>query len=259
MLDDTWSVTDRGFMMSDYGYDPLTDGGPNAGDIGCDINTWKPYFDPYGSIDWTHLNSIVASDDGGNEVLDISLKEWDQVVRLDASSGSILWTLSPHTTYSDWGTIRRGTGVTGPVTFAGQHDVHMVSADEMMMLDNLGDPNGARAIRLTLVDGPPRRATLDASWAIVDDAGNRLACDLEGSAQVVPGAGGDTVLATCNDEHVIVELDDPTGAESTPGLAIWLDDTTSGATRFCTSGGPATLAELHGFYRGYPVNAIGDL
>jgi hypothetical protein len=147
--------------------------------------------------------------------------------------------------------------VSGPLGFSGQHDVHAVSDHEILMFDNAGDRSGGRAIRLALDDGPPPRATLAASWAAVDGAGNRLFCEQQGGAQEVAGAT-DHVLATCSEANTIVELDDPSGAESVPALAIWLDDTTTGATRFCTSGGPSSLADLAGFYRAYPVEAIGD-
>jgi hypothetical protein len=257
VLDDDANVIDQRFLMTDYGYDPTLDGGPHVGtpvEIGCANMTWKPYFDPYDSIDWTHLNSISGSSFGGDEVLDLSVKEFDQIVRLDAA-GDVLWTLASDPAYSDWGTIRRATGVFGPPRFSSQHDVHAVSADEILMFDNVGDRSGGRAIRIALDDGPPATATMVASWAVVDAAGTRLGCDLQGSARELPGT--DRVLATCSDAYTVVELDDPTGAETVPALALWLDDTTSGASRFCTSGGPTSLDALHGFYRAVPVGAIG--
>ncbi len=258
VLDEDLDVTDQRFLMTDYDYDPAVDGGPHVGtraQVGCANNTWPPFFDPYESIDWTHVNSIAGSSYGGREVLDLSLKEFEQVLRLDAS-GAVVWRLASDEAYSDWGPIRRATGVSGPLGFNGQHDVHAVSTNEILMFDNQGDRAGGRAIRLELDDGPPAQVTLAASWPVVDAAGNRLVCDQQGSAQEV--SGSDHVLALCSPEYTIVELDDSSGAEGLPALAIWLDDTTAGATRFCASGGPTSLEELGGFYRAYPVDAIGD-
>jgi hypothetical protein len=258
VLDDDFGIVDQRFLMTDYGYDPAIDGGPHAGtrlQVSCANNTWPPYFDPYESIDWTHVNSIDGSTFGGSEVFDISLKEFEQILRID-DAGDVVWRLASDEAYSDWGPIVRGTGVSGPLGFNGQHDVHALSENEILMFDNQGDRAGARALRLALDDGPPAQVTLDASWAVVDAAGTRLACEQQGSAQEVPGS--DHVLALCSPAYTIVELDDPTGAEGVPPLTIWLDDTTSGPTRFCTSGGPSSLEALGGFYRAYPVDAIGE-
>ena len=258
VLDDSFAITDQRFLTTNYGYDPAVDGGPHAGtrsQVACANNTWPPYFDPYESIDWTHVNSIAGSTFGGSEVFDVSLKEFEQILRLD-DMGSVVWRLAADEAYSDWGPLQRGTGVSGPLGFDGQHDVHALSENEILMFDNLGDRAGARAIRLALDDGPPREVTLDASWAVVDAAGTRLPCEQQGSAQEVPGS--DHVLALCSEAYAIVELGDPTGAASVPPLAIWLDDTTSGPTRFCTSGGPSSRDGLGGFYRAYAVDAIGE-
>jgi hypothetical protein len=259
VLDEDFAVADERYMMTDLGYEPDVDGGPWASTAtasSCDIDTWADYFGPYGSIDWTHVNAIVASSFGGSEVLDLSVKDFDQILRVDPS-GARIWALSPHAPYSDWGPIRRVRGVVGPLTFADQHDAHPVSAEDILMLDNRGDAAGARAIRIHLDDGPPVRATMDASWAVVDADGNRLRCDLEGAAQEVPGTGGDRVLATCSESHTIVELSDSTGQEQVPPLAIWLEDAT-GSTRFCTAGGPASVDLMRGFYRAFPVEAMGE-
>jgi hypothetical protein len=258
VLDEDLDVIDQRFLMTDYGYDPAVDGGPHAGtrlQVGCRNNTWPPFFDPYESIDWTHVNSIAGSSFGGSEVFDLSLKEFEQVLRID-DAGAVVWTLGSDAAYSDWGPIVRGAGVSGPLGFNGQHDAHAVSANEILMFDNQGDRAGGRAIRLSLDEGPPAQVTLDASWAVVDAGGTRLECMQQGSAQEVPGSAH--VLALCSPAYTIVELDDPTGAEGVPALAIWLDDTTAGATRFCTSGGPTSLETLGGFYRAYPVDAIGE-
>jgi hypothetical protein len=253
VLDEDFTEIDGSYLMSDYGYDPDVASGPEPDAVACDVSVWSQYFDPYDSIDWTHFNSIVGSTYGGDEVFDLSFKAYDQIVRID-DAGDVVWTLSSFAGYSDFGTIRRGTGVSGPTTFAGQHDVHPVASNELLMLDNLGDPAGARAIRVAF-DAARGRATLDGSWPVVDDAGNRLGCDLQGGAQLVPDAGSDRVLATCNSEHTIVELDDPSGTEGVPALAIWLEDTASNPV--CTSGS-ASLSSMNGFYRAYPVAAIGE-
>jgi hypothetical protein len=241
--------------MTDYGYDPTVDGGPNApadeGADACTSNTWAPYLGGE-VIDWTHVNSLDRSTDGMQEVLDLSVRSWDQILRLDATDGSYLWSLASDPAYSDW-RLRLAPGIDGRRGFAGQHDVHTVAPDTLLMLDNSGDPLASRVLRISL-DGAV--ATIDRSWALVDAAGRPLVCPVEGSAQEVPGTSGAPVLAACRDAYSIVELDDSSGYAAgdtiEPPLVISLPDDV------CTSGGPTGRDELRGFYRAFPLDGIGS-
>jgi hypothetical protein len=261
-LDDGFQIWDADFvssvtksLMVDYGYDPTQDGGPNAETDAdadsCDASIWQGAFDPYATIDWTHLNSLTASSFGGAELLDLSLKGWDQVLRVD-EWGALLWRLSASPEYSDW-QLAIGHGIEGDATFAGQHDVHAVAQDSLMMLDNLGsDETSSRVLRLAL-DEQTGVATIDRSWAIADTSGTPLLCRLEGSAQEVPGTEGESVLSMCNDAFSVVELADSTGAAVAPELMITLPE-----DGFCTEGGPQGRFGIHGWYRAFPVEAIGE-
>ena len=258
MLDGDFEPIESQYLMTDYGYDPAADGGPNvpttvlADADACSANTWAPYLGGE-VIDWTHVNSLDRSTDGSQEVLDLSVRSWDQILRLDANDGSYLWRLASEPAYSDW-RLRLAPGIEGRRGFAGQHDVHTVAPNTLLMLDNTGDPQGSRVLRISLDDGV---ATIDRSWALVDSAGRPLECLVEGSAQEVPGTSGEHVLAVCNDAYTIVELDDSsgyaTGDTIEPPLVISLPD---GAV--CTSGGPTGRDVLRGLYRAFPLDAVGS-
>jgi hypothetical protein len=261
ILDSSWAVTSEHYLMGDYGYDPTVDGGPNAALLaartdGCVAGTWGRAFDPaYGGIDWTHANSLTASRFGASEVVDISFKEWDQVVRFDGMSGALVWRLSPNPADSDWGTLGIAAGVTGAAAFADQHDVHATGASTVMMMDNQGDRAGARIVEIGL-QRRPLGATILKSWALVDDAGDPLSCSLEGSGEYVPGTSSTRVLAMCNDHHSFAELVDATGNTGTPPpVYVYLPDGTTDP--FCTTGGPAAVTDIHGWQRAFPLASVG--
>ena len=260
VLNAAWSETSERYVMDDYGYDPAVDPGPNAATTSmrpssCDALTWNAYFDPaWGSIDWTHINSLTAVRSGMNEVLDLSLKEWDQVLRVNSTTGALIWRLSPNPSDSDWGTLGKAAGVAGEAAFADQHDVHATSTNTIMLYDNQGDPNGARVLEIGLVPASSS-ATINKSWALVDDAGNPLECNLEGSGNTIPGST--RVLAMCNDNKSIGELVDETGnTGSAPPLYVYLPDGTP--TAFCTTGGPSDPGRIRGWQRAFPMANVGE-
>jgi hypothetical protein len=259
-LNRRFAVTGDRYLMDDYSYDPTVDGGPNAEEdaamrTACASPTWEHFFDPsVGSIDWTHANSIAGSRFGMQEVLDYGVKGWDEVIRLRASTGARMWTLSSHADRSEWGPLGIEPGIVGEAAFADQHDAHAVSSTALMMFDNLGDPSGARVLRIALTGvGVSREATIDRSWAVVDAAGDPLDCPLEGSGREVPNTSGERVLANCNDEYTVVELDDATGNTGTvPSLAISLPE-----VDYCASGGPAARS-FRGWHRAFPLVTVGE-
>jgi hypothetical protein len=260
VLDESFDVVSTHHLMTDYGYDPTVDGGPGAAmhaarPSGCFSDNWEHSFDPaHGLIDWTHINSVSASSFGGSEVIDISLKEWSQVVRFDAATGDLLWTLSTDDEYSDWD-VRKFPALEGAAIFIGQHDVHATSETTLMLYDNRGDPNSTRVLELEL-DPATYEATIRKSWALVNGLGDPLVCGVEGTGQYVPGTKSDRVLAICGDRFTISELSDSTGAIKTiPPLAIELPDT-AGAP-YCTSGGPADRRDLQGWHKAYPMANVG--
>lgn len=256
VLNSAWSVTSSRYLMGTYGYDPVADPGPNGATSAmrpssCDNATWTAYFDPaYGSIDWTHANSLTAIRSGTMELLDISLKEWDQIVRVNSATGALVWRLASDPADSDWGTLGIAAGVTGDAAFADQHDVHATATNTIMLFDNQGDPDGARVLEIGLTPATST-ATINKSWAVVDAAGAALDCLLEGSGETIPGSTN--VLAMCNDSHAFVELTDATGTTGTaPPIHVTL------ASDFCTTGGPSTAGRLRGWQRAFPMDNVGE-
>ncbi len=258
VLDDSFTLASEHYLMDDYGYDPAVDGGPNAmmhaaRPHTCMGDTWSNAFDSDGVVDWTHANSIAASQFGAIEFIDMSIKEWDQVVRFNARTGDLVWRLSPHVDYSDWGPIVQAPGIVGTADFADQHDVHAIAANTLLMLDNQGDTGGARALQIHLTASPPT-ATIEKSWAMVNAGGNPLECELEGSAEMVPDS--DNAFVLCANLRIAAELDDPTGnTGSSPPLVISLPNGTT--DEFCTTGGPEERSSLRGWHRAFPLATVG--
>lgn len=245
-------------LMSTYGFDPVTYGGPNAATLTarrdpCSADTFGRTFDPsFGLIDWTHANALSASRFGTTEVLDLSLKEWDAVIRINAMSGARIWTLAANAADSDF-TLAKDSAVAGRTDFAGQHDAHAVADDVLMMFDNAGFPTGSRVLRLTL-DETAGTATIDRSWMMLDGSGAAMVCPLEGSGEYVPGSSDQNVLANCNDENTIAELSESTGRTGTaPPLVISFPSDTD----FCSAGGPSNSNSLRGWHRSFPISNLG--
>jgi hypothetical protein len=258
VLDSSWSPIEEHYLVEDYDYDPTVDGGP-ADDTfasrpgACDSSYWRGTFDPTpGVIEWTHANAIAASSFGSSQVIDLSLRDWDQVVRFDADTGDRLWSLSADRAYSDWGTLQKASGIAGRADFQAQHGVHAIAENTLMMFDNRGAGAQSRVLEIELTEAPVA-ATITKSWAIVDDAGDPVLCPTEGTAELVPGS--DHVMALCNARHAFMELDDPSGNTGTPPpliVGLPLDAT------FCSGDGPSSVRDISGWRNGYPAARIGE-
>jgi hypothetical protein len=258
VLDSSWSVVGEHYLIGDYDYDPTVDGGPADEAVAsrggaCDSSHWRNSFDPsWGVMEWTHANGIAASRFGTREVIDFSLREWDQVIRIDAETGARLWSLSANEAYSDWGTFQKASGIVGRAEFQGQHAVHAVGPNTLMMFDNRGAGAMSRVLEIELTRDP-LAATIQKSWAIVDELGDPLLCPTEGTAEGVPNS--DHVLALCSTRHAFVELDDPTGNTGTPPplfVSLPTDDT------FCLEGGPSSARDIHGWHKAFSAARLGQ-
>jgi hypothetical protein len=264
VLDDTFAVVDEDHLMADHGYDPRIYGGPNATSVAarpgaCAADTWTHSFDPTrGTIDWTHTNSIAASSYGRTEVIDLSLKEWSQVIRINPTNGSVVWRLSATPSDSDWYPIEVAPGVSGAATFGDQHDVHGIAEDTLMMFDNTGDPNGSRVLQM-FVDLSTGGAMIEKSWAMVDGDGDPLDCPMEGTAELVPDSPDEHAFGVCKDHYAIVEMEDPTGDTGTPPpLVVSLPDGSRREGPFCASGGPTDRSSIRGWHRAFPLTTVGE-
>ena len=257
VFDDTFTETGALYLMADAGFDPAVYPGPEGGRSGphaCSSGMWGRFFDaPDGLMDWIHVNSVSPWTVGTDEVIDVSLKAWHQVLRFDAT-GALLWRLSARRADSDWGTLSLAPGIVGDATFSDQHSVHAVGANTLLMLDNRGDSAGARALQIRL-NRRPRSAVIEKSWAVVTAAGHQLRCKTEGTAELVPGS--DHAFVMCAGVTVAVELDDPTGnAGNPPPLAISLPD--GDTQEFCLVGGPAERNVIRGWTSAFPMERVGE-
>jgi hypothetical protein len=250
------TLTADNYLMTDYSYAPATDPGPEAATSGqCNSGYWSPYFDPaHGPIDWTHGNSVTASKPGADEFLLLSLYQWDQIVRINASTGAKLWSLSYEPGYSTLSLVL-GSGLSGDTKFKHQHAAYEQDG-YIQFFDNEGQTSGSRVLRLTLSGGPPTTtATIVKSWPVVNAAGNGAeACPGRGNGITVPNTSGNSVLAMCSQEHLVEELNDSDGQPSAPApRRVELPD-----SGFCSSGGPGTVSGIKGWYRAFPLINLGE-
>jgi hypothetical protein len=265
VLDSSYTAVNDGDLMVDHDYDPKVYGGPNALELttrptACAADTWNHTFDQTrGTIDWTHTNSIAASSYGKGEVIDISIKEWNQIIRINPTTGNLLWRLAPRRFDSDWWPIDIASDVVGAATFSGQHDVHAIGAGLLMMFDNMGDPNNSRVLEMYL-DSSTGGALIEKSWAMVDGNGDPLICGMEGTAELVPNSADGHAFGVCKDRYTISELDDPTGNAGTPPpLSVSIPDgTRAGGGAFCASGGPSDRNLIRGWHRAFPLATVGE-
>jgi hypothetical protein len=250
---------------TDLGYDPLLMNEPfppsvTPSDEACDAPYWNGRLSPdYTPIDWTHTNAIVASRLGTDEVVDISLRAWAQVVRYNVSTGDVVWSLSSGPATTPAPTLDLYSSVAAaPVNFYDQHDVHPSATNNniLYMFDNKGDPDGARVLRLQVNTGLGK-ATIDRAWVLVNGAGDRPLtddCYVQGSGQEIPGVTN-AVLATCMLQRFIEELTDYDGNNTLVSPALYIELPAADA---CSSGGAAIPANtIPGWTRAYPMQKVG--
>ncbi len=256
VLDSTWStVSSSVSLMTDYPdtpYDPNVYEGPNPGP-GCDTPYYAAdLFGGSGEIDWMHMNAVAPYTVGGVSYALVSLKDFNEIALIADPAlvgGEADWVLNgmdlatrPHTSGSAL-TISMAAGITGAAEFSDQHDLRY-AAGLLQFLDNNGESvhgDDSRVLRVD-VDAAGGNAEIVASFVVTDRAGDPQSCPAQGSARVVPGTAGDTVMALCNKEKMVSELDDPTGT-AMPALM------TLSAT--CSTG------TLTGWYRAFPLSTLG--
>jgi hypothetical protein len=135
------------------------------------------------TVNWTHGNALDLDKDGN---LLVSFRNLSEITKIDTRSGQIIWRMG-------------GAGnqftfhETPPPPFARQHGVRVTEDGRVLLLDNLGDPNGSRA-RLYDVDGASRTARLVAQYAsqpsVVGELGGTTQSLPNGHALVSLGNGG---------------------------------------------------------------------
>lgn len=254
-IDAAFTTVTPKYLITDFAYDPESDPGPYAPSACTTATMWRNSFDRTISwIDWTHANSIAATTAAGGEVVDLSLRQFDEIIRFPASLASVSWTLSAWPGRGDIDLTKDGGfGMTVSSMFAMQHDVHTDgAANTLLMFDNSGDTDGARVLRLSLSGSPFSDALIDEVWMLADGAANPLTtCTREGSARRIGSTA--SVLAMCSPEYTIEELTTSDGAQHVPPLLIFVPDTST----FCAAGF-TDRRDLDGWYRAIPLTQGGD-
>ncbi|MBS2026506.1 MAG: aryl-sulfate sulfotransferase [Deltaproteobacteria bacterium] len=191
-----------------------------------DLGNVSPVYGSVGNnpLDASHINAFSQAADGNYLV---SLREMNQVMKIDASTGAVIWTL---------GAAGDFTFLSDPLLgFSGQHDVREVAPDDLLFFDD-GDahtPPQSRAVEYKLSfkpDGGPDAATLIWSYQPPPaSSGTPQFAFALGSTQRLPN--GDTLV--CSGTLSRVDEVDPMGnvvwslVDTEPGFgffrARWLD------------------------------------
>ena len=225
---------------------------------------WTGYFDGYPPIDWTHVNSLTVSSQAvssvAHEVLDLSLKPWDQIVRYDTVGSAILWSLNGQDNAS-YGEDLASSIPTTATDFENQHDVTVDTAGNILLFDNTGDgPSSARVMQLQW-DSGFTTATITRVWPITTPvSGGSNQCSAQGSAEFVPPgtASSQSVVAMCPDQKLVQQLRKTMSGGTTVSASLYLDPDTSSCTSTCFCGSATgTPASVKGWTRAFQVSKIG--
>ena len=140
------------------------------------------------SVNWTHGNAIDLDRDGN---LLVSFRSLSEITKIDTRTGAVIWRM---------GGLRSQFSFEGPAPpFRSQHGVRVTAAGELVLLDNLGEPESSRAERYT-VDAAGHTLRLSGVYA---PAGATRAT-LGGSTQLL--ADGHTLVAF-GDGAAVIEYD----------------------------------------------------
>jgi hypothetical protein len=133
-------------------------------------------------VNWTHGNALDI-DAAGNLLL--SSRSLSEVTKIDGSTGAVLWRMG--------GLRNQFTFENTPaIPFARQHGVRAVRADELLLLDNLGDPMQSRAERYRVDEAAltvRQIATYGSDPPVIAELGGTVQ-QLENTVLVSFGSGG---------------------------------------------------------------------
>lgn len=152
------------------------------------------------ATDYAHVNSIELANDGNWLV---SVRGFSQVVKLDRSSGAILWRLG--------GIANEFTFLDDPLgSFCGQHTVSQLADGHLLIFDNgnycwpeSSDPRVSRVVEYE-IDEVAKTARL--VWSYTRSGTTSAA---QGSAQRLPN--GNTFIGWGSNSNVLATEVDPTG------------------------------------------------
>lgn len=133
------------------------------------------------SINWTHGNAIDLDRQGN---LLVSFRNLSEVIKIDTRTGEVVWRMGGRRNQFSFGNV--------PLPpFARQHGVRADGDGRLLLLDNLGEPEGSRVEHYTF-DEATRSATLTASYT----SAARLIAQIGGNTQ--PLTGGNTLVSFGN-------------------------------------------------------------
>ncbi|MCI0432295.1 MAG: aryl-sulfate sulfotransferase [Gemmatimonadetes bacterium] len=123
------------------------------------------------NVNWTHGNSLDFADDGN---LLLSFRSLGEITKIDVRSGDVIWRMG--------GLANQFTFLDAQVPpFSRQHSVRATGNGQLLLLDNLGDPQQSRAERY-LIDEDAMTTRLVQSAG----AGHGYVTSIGGSVQDLP-------------------------------------------------------------------------
>ena len=136
-----------------------------------ELNVLDPVDRDAAVINWTHGNALDLDSDGN---LLVSFRNLSEVTKIDTRTGGVMWRLGgKHNAFAF-------DNLDGS-EFVHQHGARAVSGAQLLLLDNLGEPQGSRAERYE-IDAVRRVVRLRGSYGLA--AG--LVAQVGGSAQALP-------------------------------------------------------------------------
>jgi hypothetical protein len=123
------------------------------------------------NVNWTHGNALSLDVDGH---LIVSFRNLDEVTKIDAGSGAVLWRMGGARNQFDFGAFPMPA-------FARQHGVRVTGAGRLTLLDNSGDPQASHAERYEY-DPVRRTARLLGSYG----PASSVVAQLGGTTQELP-------------------------------------------------------------------------
>ncbi len=217
---------EREWFLRDHGLSLATDPMPRA--HGRDTY-WDETFGT-AATDWTHINSLDVTGAGADEAVFLSLRNLDQLVKVDVASGEIVWQLGANGA----GGAHSGGDfqlLGGNRWFFSQHHLTAGPDGDFLVYDNGDGADHTRAIEFSVDEaaGTVTYGTLH---------GLRRSCSVSRGAAYRLQNGN--VLATCGNDAQLQEFDGL-------GLPVW-------SLQFdCRSAEGACV-----LYRGIPVDSITE-
>ncbi len=184
---------EREWFLRDHGLSLLTDPMPTA-------NAQESYWDDtFGAAatDWTHFNSLDVTGSGADEAVFLSLRNLNQVVKVDVASGEIVWRLGDNGadgdhSAGDFTLPRRARW------FFSQHHLTVGEDGSFLLYDNGDGKDPTRTLEFTLDEGAGT-----VTYDRVHDLGRTCSVSRGAAYRLDNG----NVLSTCGNNAMVEEFD----------------------------------------------------